>query len=155
MAKPEQFTAKQMIDALRQTKGMITLAARQLGCASNTVRRYVREYPTVAEAWKEFHEQTGDAVELALYDEAINKRNTAALIFLAKTKYKGRGYTERLEHVILDVPVALQEELKRELEAAGIDQQTVFRELIDAAKARRALVGADGGGAGNDSTAGE
>lgn len=93
----EKYTAEQMIDALVATKGMITLAARQLGCAPNTVRRYIREYVTVREAQFEATEQMGDAVELALYDEAINKRNTAALIFLAKTKFKARGYVERQE----------------------------------------------------------
>ncbi len=54
-------------------------------------------YPEVAEAQKLEYEKMGDAVELALYDEAVNQRNTAALIFLAKTKYKNRGYTERTE----------------------------------------------------------
>ena len=87
-----------MIDALTETKGMITLAARRLGCAPNTVRRYIREYVTVAEAQHEAHENLGDQVELALYDEAVNKRNTAALIFLAKTQFKDRGYVERQEH---------------------------------------------------------
>lgn len=93
----EKYTAQQMIDALTEQHGMITLAARQLGCAPNTVRRYIREYVTVAEAQAIAHDTMGDEVESALYDEAINKRNTAALIFIAKTKYKDRGYVERQE----------------------------------------------------------
>jgi hypothetical protein len=86
-----------MIDALAETRGMITLAARRLGCSPNTVRAYIAKYPSVDQAQREHHAQMGDMVELALYDEAVNKRNTAALIFLAKTKFKDRGYVERQE----------------------------------------------------------
>lgn len=128
MAKPNQFTAIQMIDAIRATKGMITLAARQLGCAPNTVRRYIREYPTVAEAAHESHEQTGDEVELVLYDEAVKKRNTAALIFLAKTKYKDRGYTERIE---IDVRlISLIKQIETLTSEQGIDAGELFNDLI-------------------------
>ena len=98
MPSNEKYTAQQMIDAIRATKGQLTLAARHLGCAYNTVRRYVDNYPTVAEALAEETEKMGDAVELALYDEAVNKRNVTALIFLAKTKFRTRGYVERVDH---------------------------------------------------------
>lgn len=97
MAK-NQYTAEQMIAAIRATKGQVTLAARHVGCAYKTMRKYIDEYPTVREAYEQEREKMGDAVELALYDEAVNKRNTAALIFLAKTKFKDRGYVERQEH---------------------------------------------------------
>lgn len=97
MGRKEKFTPEQVIGALHETKGMTTLAARRLGCDFVTLQRYVRVYPAVARALKEEHENAGDVVELALWDEAVNKRNTAALIFLAKTKYKERGYVERQE----------------------------------------------------------
>ena len=97
MAKPEQYKAEQMIAALQATKGMVTLAARHLGCSVNTVQRYISEYPTVKAARDTEREKMGDAVELALYDEAVNKRNTAALIFMAKTLFKDRGYVDRQE----------------------------------------------------------
>lgn len=97
MARKERYKAEQIAEALRETKGMTTLTARRLGCDYMTVRRYLDKYPTLAVLQKELTEQMGDAVELALYDEAVNKRNTAALIFLAKTKFKNRGYIERQE----------------------------------------------------------
>ncbi len=102
MTKAEKYTAKQMIKALQETKGMITLAARYLGCDYRTMRRYINKYPSVAQAQKIERAKMGDAVELALYDEAVNKRNTAALIFLAKTQFKDRGYVERQEVAIPD-----------------------------------------------------
>lgn len=93
----EKFTAEQVADALTETRGMKTLAAKRLGCAYNTIQRYIDKYASVRDALDRAHESLGDQVELALFDEAVNKRNTAALIFLAKTKFKARGYVERSE----------------------------------------------------------
>jgi hypothetical protein len=92
-----KYTKQQMADALRHTKGQITLAAQYLGCAYNTMRAYIDKYPELDDIMKEETSKMGDEVELALYDEAVNNRNTAALIFLAKTKFKNRGYIERQE----------------------------------------------------------
>lgn len=92
-----KYTKQQVADALIATKGQITLASRKLGCAYNTMRAMIDKYPELRQIMVEQHESMGDAVELALYDEAVNKRNTAALIFLAKTKFKERGYVERIE----------------------------------------------------------
>jgi len=103
----EKYTAQDMIDALAETRGMVTLAAKRIGCAPTTVRRYIREYVTVAEAKQEAHENLGDQVELTLVSMALGERsqtgkfirepNIAALIFLAKTKFKERGFVERQE----------------------------------------------------------
>ena len=108
MAKTEQYTAQQMIDALTATRGMKTLAAKRLGCAYNTVVRYIEKYATVKQAYAEAHEGLGDAVETTLISQALGERdkngegyvrdpNITALIFLAKTRFKERGYVERGE----------------------------------------------------------
>jgi hypothetical protein len=111
--QPEKFTAQQMIDALKKSHGMITFAADLLHCSQNTVRRYIDTYPTVAAAMEEFERHDGDAVELALIDEAINKRNATVLMFLARTKFKDRGYVERL-----DIYIRYEKILKQLDEAA-------------------------------------
>jgi hypothetical protein len=92
----DKFTADQMIRALSETKGMITLAAQKLDCAPNTVRRYIREYPTIAQAQKDARDKMTDAVELKLY-EKIMSGDTTAMIFYLKTQAKERGYIERQE----------------------------------------------------------
>lgn len=92
-----KFTKEQATEALIATKGQITLAARKMGCAYNTLRAMIDKYPELKEVMQEQHEQMGDTVELALFDEAVNKRNIHALMFLAKTKFKERGYVERIE----------------------------------------------------------
>jgi hypothetical protein len=91
-----KYTAQQMIDALVATKGMKTLAAVRLGCAYNTVQSYIEKYPTVREAYETAHSKMGDAVELKLYDKAMNG-DTTAMIFMLKTKFRERGYSERFE----------------------------------------------------------
>lgn len=115
----EKFTAEQVAEALTETRGMKTLAAKRLGCAYNTIVRYINKYASVREALDRAHESLGDQVELALFDEAVNKRNTAALIFLAKTKFKSRGYVERVETtgkdggpIQLDVTALSDDELR-------------------------------------------
>lgn len=122
----EKFTAEQVADALTETRGMKTLAAKRLGCSYNTVQRYIDKYATVRDALEKAHESLGDQVELALFDEAVNKRNTAALIFLAKTKFKARGYVERMETtgkdggpIQLDVSKLSDDELLQLASGAG------------------------------------
>ena len=120
MAKTDQYTAQQMIDALLAENGMATRAAKRLGCSHTTVYRYIDTYPTVAAAKELAHEQLGDQLELTLYDEALKERNTAVMIFLAKTKYKSRGYTERVENINLDLTPELQKQLNEVAKALGV-----------------------------------
>jgi hypothetical protein len=89
------------------------------------MRAYIDKYPELADIQEEELEKMGDAVELALYDEAVNKRTTAALIFLAKTKFKNRGYTERHEHVGL----ALSPDIMQLAEQIGINKSDIVREF--------------------------
>lgn len=110
MAGKNQYTAAQMIEALQKSNGMITYAADYLGCAYNTVRRYIDNYPTVKEAFEDSKTRMGDRVESTLYTIAVGKPtrdgkgweiepNVTALIFLAKTHpaMRQRGYAERKE----------------------------------------------------------
>lgn len=121
----KKYTAEEMIAALEATKGMVSLAARKLGCSLNTVQSYIEQFPTVKAAKQAEHEKLGDQVELTLYDEAIQKRNTAALIFLAKTQFKERGFVEQL-----NVNVTIINKLVRLLESKGHDASEVFNEMI-------------------------
>lgn len=126
MAK-DKYTADEMIAALQETKGMITLAARKLGCSVHTVQRYIELYPTVKAAKQTEHEKLGDNVELALYEEAIKKRNITALIFLAKTQFKERGYVESL-----NINIILVNKLVSLLQLKGHDPSEVFNDMVAA-----------------------
>lgn len=92
----EKYTAGEMIDAIQSAQGILAQAARKIGCARNTVSRYIKEYPTVKAAYEEANETNIDFVESKLMSN-INSGDTTAIIFFLKTKAKARGYVERTE----------------------------------------------------------
>ncbi len=92
----ERFTAQQVVDALTQAKGMVTVAARLLGCKADTIHAYVLRYPQVAEAKHQQREAMLDVAELALL-KAIQAGEGWAVCFTLKTIGKARGYVERQE----------------------------------------------------------
>jgi len=109
----EKFSTGEMINALVKARGMKTVAAKNLGCAYNTVQRYINKHPTVAAALEETKNELGDSIESTLLSEALGQKkrdpitgltlsewekepNITALIFLAKTHpaMRERGYGE-------------------------------------------------------------
>lgn len=106
----ERYTATQVAQALAETKGMVYLAAKRLGCSHTTVYNYIEKYATVKDAWDSANGEMGDITELKLY-QAVQDGQPWAVAFYLKTKGKSRGYTERME-------VMLEERLKQELSDA-------------------------------------
>lgn len=47
MGTRQKFTQAQVIDALRETKGMVYLAAKRLGCEAQTIYNYRDRYPAI------------------------------------------------------------------------------------------------------------
>jgi len=95
MAK-KKFSVKRMVDELTRTKGMVYIAAENLGCVPQTIYNYVNEYPAVAAAKELAEGKVLDIAELNLY-KAIQNGEPWALQFVLKTKGKKRGYVERTE----------------------------------------------------------
>ena len=91
-----KYTAEQMIDALAESMGMISPAARKLGCSRTTIRRYLAENAEIAEAIEDANEEVNDIAELKLLD-AIKRGEAWAICFRLKTKAKNRGYVEKAE----------------------------------------------------------
>jgi DNA invertase Pin-like site-specific DNA recombinase len=91
-----KYTAEQMIDALAESMGMISPAARKLGCSRSTIRRYLAENAEIAEAIEDANEEVNDIAELKLLD-AIKRGEAWAICFRLKTKAKNRGYVEKAE----------------------------------------------------------
>lgn len=120
----ERYKAEQVIDAIQASKGLITVAARRLNCHPDTVRRYQREYPTVAAAIKEQREGVTDLAEAALF-RAINDGEAWAVCFYLKTQGKERGYIERSDfhHTIAPGTAAqlTDEALEAELKKRGLE----------------------------------
>ena len=47
-----KYTAQQFKDAIPGTGGIISAIADNVGCAWNTAKKYIDEYPTVKTAWE-------------------------------------------------------------------------------------------------------
>lgn len=94
--KPERYTTDEVCDALMKAKGLVSVAARQLGCDAKTVRRYIERHPTVAQAKVEARESILDMAEGRLF-QAIDKGEPWAISSILRTLGKERGYVERSE----------------------------------------------------------
>jgi hypothetical protein len=89
VAKP-RYTQAQVIEALTQSTGFISVAARTLGCSSDTVENYVKKYPAVAEAKRAAREVILDKAESALLKK-VEDGDVHAIMFTLKTIGKHRG----------------------------------------------------------------
>jgi len=94
--KKREETAARIIKALKETNGLLTMAATRSGIGYRTVCRYVAEYPSVKEAAQDAKEAMLDFAEGKLYSK-IKAGDNTAIIFYLKTQGKARGYIERQE----------------------------------------------------------
>lgn len=95
-SKKREETCARLIKAIRESNGLLTLAAAKSGLGYRTVCRYVAEFPSVKEAAQDAHERMLDFAEGKLY-EKIKGGDNACIIFYLKTQGKARGYIERQE----------------------------------------------------------
>jgi hypothetical protein len=119
--KKEKWTAREMITALRDTQGMVYLAASRLGCDPKTIYNYAKRYPKVQQAIDDQRGQFVDTCELAL-KRAVMSGEGWAVCFALKTLGKDRGYVERhqLEHSgKIDVTKLSNEELQSIIDSEG------------------------------------
>lgn len=135
-----KFSAEAMIQAIRDTKGLASLAAKRLGCDPETVRIYAKRYPTVAAALQEERERMTDIAELSLYNQ-IQAGEGWAVCFYLKTQGRARGYVERHEYTGPDgTPMRITLKLS--------DEERDTSRLIDDTEPRR-LISGNGNGNGH------
>jgi hypothetical protein len=96
MACKPRYTAKQVADALTETKGMMFIAAQRLGCTHQTIRNYCARYPSVREVVEAQKGQMVDLAELKLW-QSIQNGEAWGITLCLKTIGKDRGYVERQE----------------------------------------------------------
>lgn len=99
----ERYTAKQIINALIEANGYISVVARRLGCNFQTICNYRDKYPEVKRAITAIEEAELDFTESKLHAN-IRAGKEASIFFKLKTKAKHRGYIEKTEHQISSGP---------------------------------------------------
>jgi hypothetical protein len=87
---------ERMLEALEKHMGTVKYAIREVGIARKTHYNWMRDDPEYAATVEDINEGVGDFVERKLL-EAVQEKQPAVMIFLAKTKWKHRGYQERVE----------------------------------------------------------
>ena len=123
----EKFTAAEVAQALRDSKGMVYVAARQLDCAANTIYNYAARYKIVQEAMQQERGILVDVAELALW-KAIQNGEAWAISLALKTIGNDRGYTERLEIDMRYVPMVKQ--IEQLAAQRGTSAGDLFNDLI-------------------------
>lgn len=103
-----RYTAAQMIEAIRTSKGLKSRAARRLGCDWATVDKYCKDFPAVQEAYHETREKLLDLAE-SKFRKKIAQGFWPAIRFGLATIGKHRGYTERIEQVLISRSDQLRE----------------------------------------------
>lgn len=90
---------KLFLEAMGKTFGNITKSCELVGIDRSTPYKWAEKDKKFAEKFKSDHwsEMYLDTIESKLSELAFEERNPTALIFLAKTKAKHRGYVERQE----------------------------------------------------------
>ncbi len=111
--RKKTYTVDMICEALRESSGLVTLAARRLGCSHTTIQRALKDSKKVRDARHEAREAFLDSAEESLMKK-VEDGDLTAIIFTLKTLGKGRGYVERQEIDMQDhtLTVKLPEELK-------------------------------------------
>jgi len=115
-------TETEIIAALTKTHGMMSKAARILGCDRKTISNRLKEFPAIGQALEESEALRLDEAETSL-DRNIKNGNQKSIEFFLKNKGKARGYGRDndqdqemdLETVIATFQAAIEETRPSEL----------------------------------------
>lgn len=99
LSKKRDQTCQRIIQSLKETHGLLTMAAHRAGVSYTTVKRYATEFESVKEAVQEAKISMLDFAEGKLYQK-ISEGEIASIIFYLKTQGKSRGYIERQEQAV-------------------------------------------------------
>lgn len=89
----QRLSVKSISDALRKNRGMVAVAARNLGCARSTIYDWMEAHPELKTMLDDEREVMTDVAELSLYKQVQDGQGWAVQFYL-KTQGKGRGYVE-------------------------------------------------------------
>ena len=140
ITKKREKTAQRIIEAIKASNGLLTLAAKKAQLNYSTVWRYSQLFPSVQQAIYEAKESVLDFAEGKLYENIKNNDN-ASIIFYLKTQGKSRGFIERQE-----LTGAEGRPISMEAKVVHFDARTVAAAILEAVRLgiSPALLGGDG-----------
>lgn len=97
-----RLTKKSAAESIKHYNGNISAVARSFGVSRRAVYDLLDKHPDLKELVYEQREAWKDDAESELMRQAMEDKNTTALIFFLKTQAKDRGYIERQEHTGAD-----------------------------------------------------
>ncbi len=100
------MTVENIVAALAETNGLVSLAARRLGCSPQNIYSRARKSPAIREAIASAREELVDLAELALR-AAVMERQPWAVALVLKTLGRDRGYSERQEVAVTSAEAAI------------------------------------------------
>lgn len=98
---PVPARKRAMIEAMRKSLGVVSVAAKKVGITRQTHYNWLKEDAAYRHEIEAVMEEEKDFVESHLH-QLIQQGNPAATIFYLKTKAKDRGYVERIEQTFAD-----------------------------------------------------
>lgn len=97
-----EYATGAIVEALRDADGLISLAAKRLGCSANTIYRRAERVPSVRQVIDEARAELVDNAEAALR-KAVDNGAPWAVALVLRTLGKDRGYCERQEVATMGV----------------------------------------------------
>ena len=91
-------TKEQIIQAIQGSRGIKTHISARLKICRQTLDKYIRQWPEVAEAYEIEEGALLDSAESTLYRLAIEEGSEKSLLFLLERKGRSRGYGRHQEH---------------------------------------------------------
>jgi len=96
MSGKQKFTSQEVVDACKDSGGVMAVVAQVLGCERATISVYAKRYKTVRDALEQADEAMTDMAENK-HALLIKSSYWPAIQYRLSTKGKRRGYTERTE----------------------------------------------------------
>lgn len=77
MPRNNHYKAKTFVNAMPGTGGVISTLADKVGCAWNTAKKYIDEYPTVKLAYDNECSRVTDVAKSVIIHEIVTNRDTS------------------------------------------------------------------------------
>jgi hypothetical protein len=127
----QQCTDEEIKNALEETGGIISPAARILGIARSSLQTRLKHNLELKEFQKECVEETKDIVESELI-KAIKKGESWALTYYSKTQMRDRGYGDETTLNVNSINANVN--LEFDLNRLPVEEVAQLYELISRAK---------------------